>query len=106
MRDSRIGEQLWHEWPLDDCSYATIEHVDLDNEIVRKALASALQRDGVAESLGAAFKMLDTAEVLLCYAGYVDGADEMTICTESGETDLGDDVETVYPLTLVSMHGS
>lgn len=105
MRDSRIGEQLWHEWPLDDCSYATIEHVDIENEIVRRALASSLQRDGVADSLGAAFKMLDTAEVQLCYAGYVDGADEMTVCDESGETPDGDAVEDVFALTLVSMHG-
>lgn len=105
MRDSRIGEQLWHEWPLDDCSYATIDHVDLDNEIVRKALASSLQRDGIAESLGEAFKMLDGAEISHCHAGYVDGADEMTLCDESGMTHHGDTVELVHPLTLVSLNG-
>ena len=59
MKDVRIGEHLWSEWDgegyqnLLECGvvYYTLEHIDLENELVRRGLASALQRDGVAYSL-------------------------------------------------------
>ncbi len=40
----------------DPIIYYTFDSVDTTNEIVRRALASALQRDGVAFSLGHGFK--------------------------------------------------
>ena len=51
-----MGELLWKEWtgegyePLHEYSvtFFTEDHIDLENELIRRALASALQRDGVA----------------------------------------------------------
>ncbi len=67
MKSDRPGDFLWQEWegsgydPRVECSviYYTFDHIDLDNDLVRRALASALQRDGVAISLGDGFNLID-----------------------------------------------
>ena len=65
MGHDRPGEWLWEEWDGygydGDIVYITNEPVDMTNEIVRRALASTLQRDGVADSLSDGFKMIDTS---------------------------------------------
>ena len=83
--------------------FYTEGHVDLENEVVARALASALQRDGVAISLGDGYKMLEAAERLHAYAGAVDGDDALHICDEAGETRDGDVVDDVIEITLVSL---
>jgi len=79
MKDSRKGETLWSEWFGIDYKrnipnsliFYTEEHVYLDNEIVKRALASALQRDGTTDSLGGAFRLLDgVISVHHGHAGY------------------------------------
>ena len=67
MKDSRVGELLWKEWTGDgfDCTFDvsavffTDDHVDLENDVVRRALASALQRDGISISLGNGFQSIE-----------------------------------------------
>ena len=111
MKDSRIGELLWKEWtgegyePLHDGSvtFFTEDHIDLENELIRRALASALQRDGVSVSLGNGFKYLDTALINYGYAGEVDSDNELTACDEEGETREGDLVDNVTPVTWVEV---
>lgn len=111
MKDSRIGESLWLEWLGDDYGFFTddvvpfytIGHIDLENEIVKRALASALQRDGIAVSLGDGYKLLDEVIPMLGYAGVVDGDTEMTICAQDGETRNGDIVDEVYQVTWVEI---
>lgn len=111
MKDRRIGECLWSEWTGDGCAdfsrdeliFYTEEHVDLENEIVRRALASALQRDGSATSLGEGYKMIDSAEVVHAYAGEIDGDVTYTVCDRDGETREGDYVDSVIEITLVAL---
>ena len=111
MKDSRVGESLWEEWsgnshsfssPL-DLSFYTVDHVLADNELVRRALASCLQRDGVAESLGEAFKYLESSQWLHLYAGYIDSDNELTTCDENGFTEYGDLVDDILEITLVEI---
>lgn len=111
MKDSRIGECLWSEWTGEDHEYVsngellfyTEEHVDVEHEVVRRALASALQRDGSATSLGEGFKLVENAESFFVHAGVIDGDTIYTICDEYGETRGGDCVEDVKKITIVSI---
>lgn len=111
MKDSRIGESLWDEWCGEDynffsrdvSTFYTIGHIDLENDIVKRALASALQRDGVAVSLGEGYRLLDDVTPMLGYAGLVDGDNEMTICTQDGTTRDGDIVDEAFKVTWVEI---
>ena len=111
MRDSRIGETLWSEWsgegfePIsqDALVFFTEDHVDIENETVRRALASALQRDGSSISLGNGYSAIESATVSHGYAGEVDEAIYFTMCNEDGETRDGDYVDRVIPITWVEI---
>lgn len=109
MRDLRTGECLWSEWlgdGLDTASslvFFTEDHVDVENELVLRALASALQRDGSAVSLGDGYRMVEGAVVEHGYAGFVDGDVDMCVCDELGETREGDEVDEVLRVTWVSL---
>lgn len=110
MKDSRKGEALWTEWSSDEYSrrdsslvFYTVDHVDLDNELVRRALASALQRDGSAVSLAEGFRMIDSATAVHSWAGEVDGETTYTLCSNDGETREGDIVDKVVDITLVAL---
>ena len=110
MKDKRHGDQLWLEWEGEglesssDIQYYTIEHVSLDEEIVRRALASTLQRDGVADSLADGFKLLDGVEIESSWAGPVDEEFGLTICNSEGETFYGEVVSTPFPVTIVYIY--
>lgn len=108
MKDLRHGDQLWTEWSgfgLDDLEakthYFTVDHVDLHEEVVRRGLASALQRDGIADSLSDGFKLLDGVEPSCTWAGVVDEDIDLTVCAPDGETYYGERVDMVMPVTLV-----
>ena len=112
LRDSRIGECLWSEWTGDGYEqsressivFYTKEHVDLEHEVVRRALASALQRDGSVVSLGHGFGAIEGAAAILhLYAGTVDDENDLTICGENGETYYGDLVDETVPITLIEV---
>ena len=110
-KDSRIGESLWQEWtgggyePTSTCTvvFFTDTHVDMEHELVRRALASALQRDGSVASLGLGYRAVEDAKPVQTYAGELDGTREMSICDENGETPYGELVDEFTPITLVEI---
>lgn len=108
MKDSRVGETLWAEWDGDGFDqthgvnvYYTIDYVDLENDIVRRALASSIQRDGVADSLSEAFKLLENLTVSHGYVGVIEDELSYIVCDEYGETFYGDYVEDIEKVTWV-----
>lgn len=111
MKDSRIGESLWFPWDgdgyrpdsVDAAVYYTEGHVDLENDIVKKALASSLQRDGLVSSLNRAFSAVESADFSYLYVGILDGEMHPAICEESGETEYGDLLDSVVEATLVEV---
>lgn len=109
MRDLRTGECLWSEWAgegLDVESsgpvFFTEGYVDVEHELVSRALASALQRDGSAVTLGDGYKLVDGARVTYGYAGFVDGDIDLAVCDETGETREGDEVDEILEITWVT----
>jgi hypothetical protein len=109
MRDLRTGECLWSEWTGDGLDVDSSEpvfftegYVDIEHEVVSRALASALQRDGSAVTLGDGYKLVDRATVICGYAGFVDGDIHLEVCDETGETREGDEVDEVLEITWVS----
>ena len=113
VKDSRAGESLWIEWSGSDLDshnspafiFYTEQHVDLENDVVLRALASSVQRNGIAETLGEAFKLLGFITVTQGFAGEVDGDNEFTICNKNGETAYGDTVDKIIPITWVEING-
>lgn len=111
MKHVRRGEGLWSEWTGElyekydygSTVFYTFEHVDIEEEVVRRALASAVQREGIVDSLGEAFRRIDTAEARYAYAGTIKNEKEYTVCNDRGETFLGDVVEKAKPITIVEL---
>ena len=111
MRDSRAGECLWQEWTGDGLEpstassvlFFTFDHVDVEHEVVRRALASALQRDGTSESLGRGYGAIQAGTTSQGYAGTIEGERDLTLCNEHGETYYGDQVQQPLPITWVEV---
>ena len=110
-KDLRLGQELWLEWDgywspemEDSILYYTIDHVDVDNDLVKRALASVLQRDGLYDSLGDAFKAIDKGQVSIGWAGVLSGNFELEMCSNaSGVTEEGDILENVQEITYVEV---
>jgi ABC-type transport system substrate-binding protein len=83
--------------------FFTETHIDLENEVVRRALASAIQREGLVFSLGNGYGSIDNAHTVYGYCGYIEGERELTLCDEEGETEHGDTVERAGPVTWVEL---
>lgn len=111
MRDSRAGECLWQEWTGDGLEpntassvlFFTFDHVDVEHEVVRRALASAIQRDGISASLGQGYAAVQAGTVSTGYAGTIEGERDLTLCNEQGETYYGDQVQKPLPITWVEV---
>jgi hypothetical protein len=111
MKDSRIGESLWSIWDGDGYAqelpdstiYFTEDHVDLNEDVVRRALASSIQRDGIAYSLGDSFKMVDASIINLSWVGTSDGEMHQELCKPSGETYSGSMLDRVVEATFVEV---
>lgn len=111
MKDSRIGQSLWQEWfgsgyeseKPNSLVFYTVDHISLDEDIVLRALASCLQRDGIADSLADGFKMATTSLVTIGYAGTTESDDELTLCDSDGFTSYGDSVEDIQKITWVEL---
>ena len=111
MKDSRVGEALWSEWhgysydQKDQSTFVffTIDHVDISDEIVKRALASSVQRNGITDSLGQAFKVVEATEPKHGYAGAVGGDTELTVCDIDGETFYGEFVDEIFSITWVEI---
>jgi hypothetical protein len=111
LKDSRAGECLWVEWsgegfvPSRPSSivFYTHDHVDLDIDVVKRALASALQRDGVVISLGEGYRSVESGVITYGYSGYVDEDYHLTKSNENGETYYGNQVDTTLETTWVEI---
>jgi hypothetical protein len=111
MKDSRLGESLWDEWfgsgylyfseNSDTFVFYTKDHVSMENDLVRRALASAIQRDGITDSLSESFKILEGSTTTFGWVGNSDFDLELMSCDESGCTDLGDSLTEISPITWV-----
>lgn len=70
---------------------------------MRRALASALQRDGVAVSLGDGFNMIDKATTIHGWSGLIEEELDFTVCDDSGETEYGDVVGVALATTWIEI---
>jgi hypothetical protein len=113
VKDSRIGECLWSLWEgegydigqLESIVYHTEDHVDLDHEIVRKALASSIQRDGIVYSLHEAFNLIDRGSISLGWVGDYDGNPVTPgLCSQNGSTASGLELQNIRPATFVEVY--
>jgi hypothetical protein len=111
MDFNRRGELLWQEWDGNGFSatdssavvFCTQGHVDVANDVVLRALASAVQREGIVDTLGHAFQMIKPFTSIHGYSGEIDGGIETAVCDESGETYYGDVVDEAFPTTWVEV---
>jgi hypothetical protein len=111
VKHDRPGDWLWEEWdgfgysPSRESAvvYATYGVMDPTDELVRRALASALQRDGVADSLGNGFRQLETAVVVQGFSGHIDDGFVRAACNADGLTELGDEVDDKVVTTWVEL---
>ena len=111
MDFDRRGETLWHEWDglgfspngIDNLVYYTVGHISLGEHVVFNALCSAIQRDGVCDSISRAGAAIQPYTAVCGYAGEVEQGLEMHVCSSDGETYYGDDVDEVMPITWVEV---
>lgn len=109
MKNDRVGEWLWEEWdgegyepmPSDSIIYVTYDHVDLDQDLVKRALASCMQRDGIADSLSDAFTMIEKSIVSQGYVGFLDGEKLPYVTNDFGQTEDGDYADSMSKATWV-----
>jgi hypothetical protein len=110
MHINRDSGPFWSEWEgqgftcslIDSLVYSAAGHVSLSNNDVFTSLASAVQRDGVADGLGRASSAVQPYSIVHGYSGEVDGL-ELHVCSDVGETYYGDTVEKVTPTTWVEV---
>jgi hypothetical protein len=109
MKDSRLGESLWSEWSGSDHEHSsdvvffTVSHVDVENDVVRRALASALQRDGITDSLAQGYFLAENAVFKHLFAGSLAEERDLVMCDETGETQYGDFVSDALAVTLAEI---
>lgn len=111
MKDIRHGEHLWMLWEGEgfqryydnELVYFTIGHVDIEDNIVRRALASVLQRDGLADALSDGFRLLESAVGRWEHAGILPEEQDYIFCDSLGVTDHGDQVEDALEVSWVKI---
>lgn len=109
MKDKRLGDWLWEEWDGDgyeilmdeNVVYVTYDWVDLGEEIVRRALASCMQRDGVSDSLAHSFRMMERSRIITGFVGFIDDEKYPVVTDENGYTDDGELASNVSMVTWV-----
>ena len=111
MKDKRTGECLWFEWSGDGFAvsrpssiiFFTYDHVDLDIDLIKRALASALQRDGVVISLGDGYRAVERGHISYGYVGEIGKEIYPTVCNSEGVTEYGDEVDNPKAVTWVEI---
>lgn len=111
MKDSRIGECLWSIWEGEGYTpetsysivYYTEDHVDLEEEVIRRALASSIQRDGIVYSLAQAYGAINAGFVSQKWVGTFNGEMYEEVCAESGLDAFGSALDRVVPVTFVEV---
>ena len=111
MNEFRLGEDLWMEWDGEgyeseaDVVYYTLTHIDTDIAVVQRALACALQRDGVAVSISDGFKMQTNSITAHGYIGRKFDEDAMnTACDSRGETMFGEYLDEWSEATFIDLN--
>jgi hypothetical protein len=110
-KDSRIGESLWFIWdgenqdPFheDSIVFYTEEHIDIEEDVVRKALASSIQREGISDSLSGGFTLIASGASGHSYAGYCLDSERQLICNADGYSESGSFLSGVVPITWVEI---
>jgi hypothetical protein len=103
---------MWGEWDGDGYEptvegvtvYITSEHPDIHHPLVSRALASALQRDGLTRGLGHGMRVVQDGVTVQGFVGNVLDETTLTLCNHAGVTPLGDILENVVPMTWVELH--
>jgi hypothetical protein len=111
MKDSRIGESLWSIWEGSGYNselnssivYFTEGHVDIEHELVKKALASAIQRDGIVYSIFEAYNSIDSGTTSQRWAGTIEEEVYLEVCNEDGLTESEVELIGVVPVTFVEV---
>jgi len=110
-KDSRIGESLWFIWDGDSTEpfhedsivFYTEEHVDIEEDVVRKALASSIQREGISDSLSGGFMLIASGASGHSYYGYSLDYETQAICNSNGYSESGLFFSQVAPITWVEI---
>ena len=110
-KDSRIGESLWFIWDgndqdpfhRDSIVFYTEEHIDIEEDVVRKAFASSIQREGISDSLSGGFTLIASGISGHTYAGYCLESERQLICNADGYSESGSPLSGVVPVTWVAI---
>jgi hypothetical protein len=110
MDFNRKGETLWSEWDgngytqtlIGSIIFCTEGHISLSEGVIFSALASAVQREGVCDSISQASTAIQPFSTTMGFAGEVDGL-EFSVCDKEGETFYGDIVDEIIPFTWVEV---
>ncbi len=111
MKNDRPGEWLWEQWEgegfqaYDESSvvYVTFDDVDIHNDVVKRALASCIQRDGISDSLSEGFQMVERASITSGFVGFIEGEKFPFVTDEFGETLDGDETDYIAQATWVEI---
>lgn len=111
MKESRIGESLWSIWEgqgynpafPDSVIYHTETHIDVQHEVVKRALASLIQREGIVYSLSQGFQAIDSGVISQGWMGSLSDELYQEICDENGITIDGVELEEVTAVTFVEV---
>jgi ABC-type transport system substrate-binding protein len=111
MKFSRLGEGLWSEWDgqdypassNDSIIYYTLGHPDTDHEVVRRALASAIQRDGTADTLGQAFQAIENSVITQGRAAHIDGEPDWSFFDPDTSMYFEEDLTDLTDVTVVEI---
>jgi hypothetical protein len=110
-KDSRIGESLWFIWDGEghklssdeSIVFYTEEHIDIEEDVVRKALASSIQREGISDSLSNGFSLIASGISGHSYAGYSLVSERQHICNDNGYSESEEKLTGVVPITWVEI---
>lgn len=110
-KDSRIGESLWFIWEgegyepfsQDSIIFYTEEHIDIEEDVVRKALASSIQREGISDSLSGGYSLISSGITSHLYAGRSLVSEFLSVCTSNGVVNSGEELVDIVPITCVEI---
>lgn len=112
MRYSRIGDNLWSEWDGSDYPVQTGDHpfvyytrgwASLDHHTTLRSLATTMQRDGVVDNIGVAYRLLEDAHSEQGWAVHYGGEYELMYCEDDPEDYEGDDFDEPVEITWVEI---
>ena len=110
-KDSRIGESLWFIWDgeghevssNESIVFYTEEHIDIEQDVVRKALASSIQREGISDSLSGGFSLIASGISGHSFAGSSLVSEKQYICNDAGVSESEEQLSGVVPITWVEI---